>query len=72
MNEVADTIDDFLYGGPDFEDHHGGGLWLKDEDGWFIVRNIAGVEWSAQFCADPKKVDQLRIKAPGHADHRRG
>lgn len=63
MNEIADTIDDFLYGGPDFEDHHGGGLWLKDEDGWFIVRNIAGVEWSAQFCADPEKVDQLRINA---------
>jgi hypothetical protein len=35
-------------------------LWLKDEDGWFIVRNVAGIEWSAQFCADPEKVDQLR------------
>lgn len=63
MNEIVDTVDDFLYGGPDHEDHHGGGLWLKDEEGWFLVRNIAGVEWSAQFCADPAKVDQLRVNA---------
>jgi hypothetical protein len=63
MNEIVDTVDDFLYGGPDYEDHHGGGLWLKDEEGWFIVRNVAGVEWSAQFCADPEKVDQLRVNA---------
>lgn len=63
MNKIARSIQDFFYGAPKYEDHHGGGLWLKDEDGWFIVRNIVGMEWSAQFCADPKKVDQLRINA---------
>lgn len=63
MNEIAGSIDDFVYGDPDYEDHHGGGLWLKDEDGWFIVRNVAGIEWSAQFCADPEKIDQLRLNA---------
>jgi Family of unknown function (DUF6424) len=63
MNAMADGISPFFYGDPDFEDHHGGGLWLKDDDGWFMVRNVAGIEWSAQFCADPAKVDQLRITA---------
>ncbi len=63
MNEKAKGIDPFFYGAPAYEDHHGGGLWLKDDQGWFLVRNVAGVEWSAQFCADPKKVDQLRLNA---------
>ncbi len=45
------------------QDHHGGGLWLKDDQGWFLVKNTAGIEWSAQFCADPTKVDQLRLNA---------
>lgn len=49
-----------FYGQEPVEDHHGGGLWLKDDDGWFMVRNLAGIEWSAQFCADPQKVDELR------------
>jgi Family of unknown function (DUF6424) len=63
MNAFAEGISPFFYGDPDYEDHHGGGLWLKDEDGWFLIRNVAGIEWSAQFCADPAKVDQLRINA---------
>ena len=28
-----------------------------------MVRNLAGIEWSAQFCADPAKVDLLRQNA---------
>lgn len=52
-----------FYGPPPIQDHHGGGLWLLDDDGWFLVRNLAGIEWSAQFCADPEKVDQLRVNA---------
>ena len=63
MNAMAHGVSPFFYGPPDYEDHHGGGLWLKDDDGWFIVRNVAGIEWSAQFCADPAKVDQLRLNA---------
>lgn len=63
MNKLAKGIASFFYGPPSYEDHHGGGLWLKDHDGWFIVRNIAGIEWSAQFCADPAKVDLLRLNA---------
>lgn len=72
MNELVRTIPDFLFdsvgtvdaaGRKHYEDHHGGGLWLKDEDGWFLVRNLCGIEWSAQFCADPAKVDVLRRNA---------
>jgi len=63
MNKLARSVTDFFYGAKPYEDHHGGGLWLKDADGWFVVRNIAGVEWSAQFCADPAKVDVLRQNA---------
>src|SRR6266540_4274247 len=69
MNKLVRTVSGFLYetkdaidkaGHKHYEDHHGGGLWLKDEEGWFLVRNLCGVEWSAQFCADPAKVDALR------------
>ncbi len=27
------------------------------------MRNLVGIEWSAQLCADPKKVDALRVNA---------
>jgi hypothetical protein len=63
MNEIAHTVTDFAYGQPPYQDHHGGGLWLKDTDGWFLVRNLAGMEWSSQFCADPARVDALRRNA---------
>jgi hypothetical protein len=38
-------------------------LWLKDAQGWFLVRNLVGMEWSSQFCADPAKVDLIRQNA---------
>jgi hypothetical protein len=63
MNEIAAQSKGLVYGPGPFEDHHGGALWLKDAQGWFMVRNCAGIEWSAQFCADPAKVDLLRQNA---------
>ncbi|MEU8031430.1 DUF6424 family protein [Streptomyces sp. NPDC049099] len=63
MHQLVDTLNPPFYGPEPVEDHHGGGLWLKDDDGWFMVRNLAGIEWSAQFCADPAKVDLLRQNA---------
>jgi len=63
VNQIAGSVDEFIYGRPPFQDHHGGGLWLKDEQGWFLVRNLAGIEWSWQFCADPHKVDLIRQNA---------
>lgn len=63
MNHMATQVSTLMYGQPPYEDHHGGGLWLKDAQGWFLVRNLAGMEWSSQFCADPIKVDILRQNA---------
>jgi hypothetical protein len=63
MNEIAAQAPGLIYGTGPFQDHHGGALWLKDSQGWFMVRNLAGIEWSAQFCADPAKVDLLRQNA---------
>ena len=63
MNEIAGQATGLIYGSGPFQDHHGGALWLQDAQGWFMVRNLAGIEWSAQFCADPAKVDLLRQNA---------
>jgi hypothetical protein len=63
MNDIAGQATGLIYGPGPFEDHHGGALWLQDAQGWFMVRNQAGIEWSAQFCADPAKVDLLRQNA---------
>jgi hypothetical protein len=63
MNEIAAQAPGLIYGPGPFQDHHGSALWLKDSQGWFMVRNLAGIEWSAQFCADPAKVDLLRQNA---------
>jgi Family of unknown function (DUF6424) len=63
MIGMASQAGGLLYGQPPFEDHHGGGLWVKDAQGWFLVRNLAGMEWSSQFCADPAKVDLIRQNA---------
>jgi hypothetical protein len=63
MNTIAGdaaTIAGFLGSGAPYQDHHGGGLWVKDDAGWLFIKNLAGMEWSQQFCADPKKVDRLR------------
>ena len=60
MNGLVKPIKDFYLGDGPYQDHHGGGLWVKDEDGWLLVKNLAGIEWSQQFCADPAKVDLLR------------
>jgi hypothetical protein len=47
-------------GSAGYEDHHGGGVWVKDPDGWLCVLLPLGIEWSAQFCAAPEKVDRIR------------
>ena len=54
MNQIAAGATGLVYGSAPFQDHHGGALWLKDAQGWFLVRNLAGIEWSAQFCLDRK------------------
>jgi hypothetical protein len=63
LGEIARTQEGWVFGDAPYQDHHGGGLWVYDDEGWFFVRNLLGIEWSGQFCADPKKVDKLRQNA---------
>jgi Family of unknown function (DUF6424) len=60
MRDIVDEVRNFYLGSGPYQDHHGGGLWVKDDDGWFLIKNLAGMEWSQQFCADPAKVEMLR------------
>jgi hypothetical protein len=61
VKQASGVMHDFFCGeSAEFQDHHGGGLWVKDGEGWMLLKNLAGMEWSQQFCADPAKVDQLR------------
>jgi Family of unknown function (DUF6424) len=54
MIELAGQATGLVTGPGPFEDHHGSALWLQDSQGWFVVRNLAGIEWSAQFCLGPE------------------
>jgi hypothetical protein len=65
LKKIATTLQGWYFAHADepYQDHHGGGLWVYDDQGWFFVRNLVGIEWSGQFCADPKKVDLLRQNA---------
>jgi len=63
LHQIHGTLDKPFFGPQPIQDHHGGGLWVFDDEGWFFVRNLVGIEWSGQFCADPAKVDLLRQNA---------
>jgi hypothetical protein len=63
LHQIFGTLKDWYFGPEPIQDHHGGGLWLYDGEGWFFTRNLVGIEWSGQFCADPAKVDVLRQNA---------
>lgn len=64
-HRILATISNFFDDGTStpIQLHHAGSLWVHDKDGWFMLKNLAGIEWSAQFCADPAKVEKLRINA---------
>ncbi len=68
MHEILKTVNPNPYdSGDDHNDveaHHGGSIWVYTDDGqWRLVLNWAGIEWAAQFCCDPAKVDRLRQNA---------
>jgi hypothetical protein len=63
LKQIAASVSDWYFGKGPYQDHHGGGLWVNDGQGWFFLRNLVGIEWSGQFCADPAKVDALRRNA---------
>jgi hypothetical protein len=60
MTSLVATTKDWVLSADAYQDHHGGSVWVKDQQGWLCVQLPLGIEWSAQFCADPAKVDLLR------------
>jgi hypothetical protein len=60
MITLVGTLPDWVLAGDAYEDHHGGAVWVQDATGWLCLQLPLGIEWSAQFCADPVKVDRLR------------
>jgi Family of unknown function (DUF6424) len=65
-NDIMKTLDGDPYGPGPWQMHHGGSLWTYDGAGWFLVLNTLGSEWSAQWCAEPGKVDLIRRNAIRH------
>ncbi|KUM81148.1 hypothetical protein J7F01_17515 [Streptomyces sp. ISL-22] len=63
LEELEADGGELPYGPGPWEMHHGGSLWVRAESGWRMYRARVGIEWSAQFCADPVKVDRLRREA---------
>ena len=63
MIELVKLCQPWFLGDPPYQDHHGGGIWIKSGERWMLMLNLAGMEWSSQFCADPAKVDTLRLAA---------
>lgn len=61
--QEASAAAPWYFGEPPYQDHHGGGVWVKSADGPLLFLLPAGMEWSSQFCADPAKVDRLRTWA---------
>ena len=60
MIKLVQQAQPWWFGDKPYQDHHGGGVWLRDATGWMLAFGWAGIEWSAQFCADPAKIDRLR------------
>jgi hypothetical protein len=60
MSKIVSATSDWMLAGSDYQDHHGGSVWVKDAQGWLCLQLPLGIEWSAQFCADPARVDKLR------------
>ncbi|CUR57627.1 hypothetical protein NOCA2430006 [metagenome] len=63
MGKIIATVPEWMMGEGPYQDHHGGSIWVKDAEGWLCLLQPLGIEWSAQFCADPAKIDRIRLSA---------
>ena len=61
--QILETIPGGIFGDDHVQMHHGGSLWAWDGARWHLYLNTVGLEWSSQFCADPAKVELLRVNA---------
>ncbi|MGH7723038.1 MAG: DUF6424 family protein [Candidatus Dormibacteria bacterium] len=62
MIKIIQSIADWPLGPPPYQDHHAGSIPLHDGTGWLFVLDLAGSEWSGQFCLDFAKVDAWRLR----------
>jgi hypothetical protein len=69
LHAILKEIGTFFYGTGQIQSHHGGSLWVHDGKTWRLYQNLAGIEWSGQFCADPNRVDILRQNAKALVDN---
>lgn len=68
MIDAVKAAQPWLFGPPPYQDHHGGGVWVYPGAVSSVTVTATpqlyllplGIEWSAQFCADPAKVDGIR------------
>jgi hypothetical protein len=60
MVKIIQSIQPWIFGPPPYQDHHSGSVPVHDDNGWLFVLDLAGSEWSGQFCLDPAKVDEWR------------
>lgn len=62
MIDAVKAAQPWIFGGPPYQDHHGGGVWVKASEAHAPMLYLLplGIEWSAQFCADPAKVEMIR------------
>lgn len=63
MITAVSATQPWFFGDPPYQDHHGGGVWVYDGTKAHLFLTLAGIEWSAQFCADPAKVELIRLEA---------
>ena len=68
LHKILEKTGPYYYGPVPVQAHHGGSIWVHDGTTWRMYQNLAGIEWSGQFCADPKKVDLLRQNAKALVD----
>lgn len=63
MIKAVQLSQPWFFGNAPYQDHHGGGCWVFDGTNTHMFLLVAGIEWSAQFCADPAKVEVIRKEA---------
>ena len=40
MIKIVKATQPWFFGGPPYQDHHGGGIWVKDDTGWLLLLGL--------------------------------
>jgi len=44
MLAIVDTVPGWSFAPGPFQDHHGGGIWVRDAEGWLCLFSTLGIE----------------------------